>query len=146
MIDPAIDMAMRLERSFEGLFLKPYLCPAGVPTIGYGHTRGITLASPPITRSLAEQFLYEDTLESCVAVLRVSPQVGTSDARLAALTSFVFNLGIGNYRASTLKRLVNAEEWELAEAQFARWVYGGGRKLPGLVKRRAAEAALFARG
>lgn len=146
MIDPAVDMAMALARPCEGLRLKPYLCPAGVPTVGYGHTRGVTLALPPITRSLAEQFLYEDMLEACVAALRVSPNLGTSDCRLAAIADFIFNLGAGAYRASTLRRLIRDEDWAGAEEQFARWVYGGGRKLPGLVKRRQLEAALFARG
>lgn len=146
MIDSAIRLAMGIARPCEGLRLRPYLCPAGVPTIGYGHTQGITLASPPITRALAEQFLYEDLLEACVAALRASPNLAASDCRLAAITDFVFNLGIGAYRTSTLRRLVHMEDWLAAEKQFPRWVYGGGRKLPGLVKRRQLEATLFAQG
>lgn len=146
MTDPAIGMAMAIARPCEGLRLKPYLCSAGVPTVGYGHTRKVTLALPPITRAIAEQFLYEDMLEACVAALRASPNLGTSDCRLAAIADFIFNLGAGAYRASTLRRLIRDEDWVGAEDQFARWVYGGGRKLPGLVKRRQLEATLFARG
>ena len=77
-----------------------------------------------------------DTLDIC-------PTLADEDDRLAAITDFVFNLGPVRLRASTLKRRVNARDWEGAKVELRKWVFGGGRKLPGLVIRREAEAALL---
>ena len=135
-----------LER-FEGLRLRPYLCPAGVPTIGLGSTRyldgrPVRLTDPPITADHARVLAREQVLrEYLPAVLQLCPGID-SPARLAALTDFTYNLGSGALRASTLRRRVNAGQWDLVPAELARWVRGGGRVLPGLVLRRAAEAAL----
>lgn len=133
-----------LIRRFEGLRLKPYLDPAGVPTIGYGHTGPeVRMDSPPITRALAEEWLLEDAEKACRAALRWSPILAGEDDRLAAIADFVFNLGAGRYKASTLRRRVNEGDWPAAEEQLHRWVFGGGRRLPGLVLRRQAEAGLL---
>lgn len=134
---------LALIRRFEGLRLKPYLCPAGVPTVGYGHTQGVRIGMPAITKDMAELFLREDALEACLLVLRASPVAWKSDRVLAVLADFVFNLGISRYLASTLKRRVDREDWEGAAQELGKWVWGGGRKLPGLIQRRAAEAALL---
>lgn len=144
----AVDIAAALARRFEGFVPHPYLCPAGVPTIGYGATfyedgRRVKLTDPPITRERAEALLLW-----CVrtlylpAVLRLCPDVDTPE-RLAALIDFTFNLGAGNLRASTMRRKVNAGDWDAARVQVMRWVMAAGRRLKGLERRRAAERDLM---
>lgn len=133
-----------LIRRFEGLRLRPYRCPAGVPTIGYGHTGPeVGLDSPPITKALAETWLYEDAQKACMQALKASPGLAAEPDRLAAIADFVFNLGIGRYRASTLRRRVDAGDWAGAAEQLQKWVWGGGKRLPGLVLRRKAEVVLL---
>lgn len=135
-----------LER-FEGLRLRPYLCPAGVPTIGLGSTRyedgrPVSLADPPITRerafALARLQLLSDYLPGVVKLCGAIDTPG----RLAALTDFAYNLGTGALRASTLRRRVLAGRWDLVPGELRKWVRGGGRVLPGLVARREAECRL----
>ena len=144
----AVAIAASLCRQFEGLYLKPYLCPANVPTIGYGSTRyedgrRVTLADPPITKARAEELLMWEINRVCVpAVKRSCPEL-KEPKKLAALLDFTFNLGSGNLYSSTLRKKVNAEDWDAAQIELAKWVRGGGRVLPGLVKRRTAEAALL---
>lgn len=146
--DVAVEVAAVLCRRFEGFYPAPYLCPAGVPTIGYGATyyadgRRVLLTDPPISREAAERLLLiQLQREYLPAVLALCPCVD-SPRRLAALIDFTFNLGAGNLRASTLRRKVNAGDWDAVPAELRKWVRGGGRVLPGLVRRRAAEAALI---
>jgi lysozyme len=144
----AIGVAAALCRRFEGCRLRPYLCPAGVPSIGYGSTRyldgrAVTLADPPITKMQAERLLLVTVRRTYLpAVMMLCP--GVSDPRrLAALIDFTYNLGAGNLRSSTLRRRVNARDWRAVPAELRKWVRGGGRVLPGLVARRDAEAALL---
>lgn len=143
-----VAVAAELARRFEGLFLAPYLCPAGVPSIGYGATyyedgTRVTLADAPITRERAEELmLWMVRTVYLPAVLRLFPGV-TDPYLLAALTDFCFNLGEPNLRASTLRRKVLAEEWDAVPHEFMRWVNAGGRKLRGLVLRRQAEVATW---
>jgi len=145
--DP-LAVAASLCRRFEGLYLRPYLCPAGVPTIGYGATyyedgTRVTLLDPPITRERAETLLLWHLKRRYLpAVLALCPGVD-DPARLAALIDFTFNLGEGNLRASTLRRKVNAEEWDAVPDQLLLWNKAGGRVLRGLTLRREAEAALI---
>lgn len=138
-----------LER-FEGLYLRPYLCPAGVPTIGLGSTRyldgrPVRLTDPPITREhaylLARHQVVSDYLPQVLALCK---SIDTPD-RLAAITDFAYNLGTGALRSSTLRKRINAGRWGDVPGELRKWVRGGGRVLPGLVKRRAAEAVLVAR-
>lgn len=144
----AVVIAASLCRQFEGLFLKPYFCPANVATIGFGSTRyedgrRVTLADPPITKARAEELLRWELNKVCVpAVARSCPNL-KEPRKLAALLDFTFNLGSGNLHSSTLRKKVNAEDWDAAQIELAKWVRGGGRVLPGLVKRRTAEAALL---
>ncbi len=144
----AVLIAASLCRQFEGLYLKPYLCPAGVPTISYGSTRyedgsRVTLADTPITTARAEELLRWELERVCVpAVARSCPAL-KEPRKLAALLDFTFNLGSGNLHSSTLRKKINAEDWDAAQLELAKWVRGGGRILPGLVKRRTAEAALL---
>lgn len=150
--------ALALIRRFEGLGdgdraapgLQPYLCPAGVWTIGYGATRGfegqrVTRDTPALDEAQAMALLQRDVVRFAAAVDRMV-RVPIHEFQRGALTSFAFNLGAGALQCSTLLRRVNALEWDDVPRQFLRWVHAGGRRLPGLVRRRAAEAALWQRG
>lgn len=149
--DMAVDLACGLCRRFEGLYLRPYLCPAGVPTIGYGSTRyldgrAVQLTDPAISPETAERLLQVTVRRTYLpAVLTLCP--GVADAhQLAALIDWTYNLGAGNLRASTLRRKVNAGDWDAVPAELRKWVRGGGRVLRGLVLRREAEVAVLQAG
>lgn len=145
--EASVGVAAALCRRFEGFRPRPYLCPAGVPTIGYGSThyldgRAVTLSDPPITQAQAERLLLVSVRTTYLpAVLTLCPGA-TDEGLLAALIDFTYNLGAGNLRASTLRRKVNARQWASVPAELRKWVRGGGRVLPGLVARREAEAQL----
>ncbi|MBP2303338.1 lysozyme [Azospirillum picis] len=134
-----------LVRHFEGLHLSAYRCPAGVPTIGYGHTKGVRIGQV-ITAAKAEEYLQADLAEARAQVDRLVT-VPLAPHQAVALTSFVFNLGAGNFTSSTLLKRLNVGDAAGAAEQFGRWVYAtvNGKKtqLPGLVSRRAAEVAMF---
>ena len=131
-----------LIKHFEGFRSTVYLCAAGVPTLGYGSTHGITMDSPPITEEEGLELLMLDIAKFERGVNRLI-DVPLNQNQFDALTSFAFNLGNGSLQASTLRKKVNREDYEGAAAEFPRWVFAGGRKLNGLVKRRYAERALF---
>lgn len=135
---------------FEGLYLRPYLCPAGIPTIGIGTTRyengvRVTLADPPITRKRAEELLMWELRQECLPrVLKLCSKLPFwGPGAVAAIVDFTFNLGSGNLAASTLRRKIEGNDLEGAKAELLKWVRGGGKVLPGLVKRRQAEAKLL---
>ena len=142
---------LALIRRWEGFRAAPYLDAAGVPTIGYGTIRyedgtPVTLADPPIGRERAEALLRDHVVRrTCPSVLRLIA-VPLRDAQFDALVSFTYNLGGGALQASTLRRKVNRGEDEAAAAEFPRWCWAGGRRLPGLLRRREAEAALYRSG
>ena len=145
----AVAIAAALARRFEGLYLSPYLCPAGVATIGFGATfyedgTRVQLDDPPITRARAESLLLHMVRTVYLpSVLRLCPALVTATPeRLAAIIDFAFNLGAGKLKASTLRRRVNAGQWDQVPAELRKWVNGGGRRLTGLVRRREAEVAL----
>jgi lysozyme len=148
MIAEAIRIAIALIKRFEGLYLLPYLCPAGIPTIGYGATyyldgRRVTLADPPITALVAEIMLREMVEKIYLpAVLRLCPNIAKAE-HLALLIDFAFNLGVGRLQASTLRRRVAAGQWDLVAVELRKWVLAAGKKLRGLVLRREAEIALI---
>lgn len=148
MIELAILVAAALCRRFEGLFLTPYLCPAGVPTIAYGATyyedgTAVTLLDPAVTQERAEALLlWMVRTRYLPAVLRLCPGIDDPQ-RLAALIDFAFNLGAGQLKASTLRKKVNAGAWGDVPAELRKWVKGGGKVLRGLVIRREAEASLI---
>ncbi len=143
----AIDLAKR----FEGFHrvprvdpgrAHPYVCPAGYWTIGYGHL--CDPKHPPITEAEAEGFLAADIKTALNATLRYCPVLATEpEGRLAAIVDFTFNLGAGRLQTSTLRRRLNQRDWPSAASELRRWVYGGGKVLPGLVARRDAEVALL---
>lgn len=146
----ALTIAAELCKHFEGFYSKPYICPAGYPTIGYGTVykpdgTKVTMQDQPISKETATDWLMRELEHNYMAgVLKASPILINHKNALAAITDFAYNLGVGRYRASTLRRRVDAENWEGAATELHKWVYGGGKKLPGLVRRRQAEADLLA--
>lgn len=144
----AVQVAAALARRFEGLYLSPYLCPAGVPTIGYGATyyedgTPVTLRDAPITRERANSLLLWMVRKVYLpAVVVLCPRVSDPN-RLAALIDFAFNLGSKRLKTSTLRRKVNAGDWEAVPAELRKWIRGGGKVLRGLVLRREAEIAIL---
>lgn len=126
---------------YEGLRLDAYLCPAGVPTIGYGHTKDVKLGDR-CTQQQAEEWLEDDFFMAKTDVKAVV-KVPITQNQLDALGSFVFNLGVRRLIQSTLLKKLNAGDYCGAAAEFDKWVFAGGKKLNGLVKRRAAEKQLF---
>jgi lysozyme len=147
--DEAVDLAATLCRRFEGFRAKPYICPAGYPTIGYGTvwkpdgTR-VTMDDAPVSVELANEWLVSELRTNYMAgVLKASPRLIANPRALAAMTDFAYNLGVARYRASTLRKRVNEDDFEGAKVELQKWIRGGGKVLPGLVRRRQAEAALL---
>jgi lysozyme len=117
----------------------PYICPAGYWTIGYGHL--CPQDHPAITLEEGEAYLEQDMQTALAAALRHCPGLAVEpERRLAAIVDFTFNLGAGRLQTSTLRRRVNQRDWSGAAYEIRRWVRGGGRVLPGLVRRREVEA------
>lgn len=133
-----------LIREFEGCFLQAYRCPAGIPTIGVGHTRGVKMGDNCSVQQ-ADVWLTED-LQDAEAAVNTLVKVPLAQEQFDALVSFTFNLGRAALAESTLLILVNKRSYKAAAEQFDRWVYAKGKKLAGLVRRRAAEKALFLDG
>ena len=130
-----------LIKEAEGLRLDAYLCPAKVPTIGWGHTKGVKMGQH-ITLAEAEDLLVEDIAP--IERLLNSMTINFRQEQFDALVSWIFNLGLGNFNSSTmLSRIVNNAGDEEITDQLVRWVNAAGRPLPGLMNRRVAEANLF---
>jgi len=139
----ATEDGLRLIRRFEGFSAVPYLCPAGYLTVGYGHVvKNPDAFRQPITEDEATEILTIDVETAERAVLRLI-SVPLTDGQFDALVSFTFNLGAGALQRSTLRRKINRENHEDAADEFLRWVWAGGRKLNGLIRRRQAEAILY---
>src|ERR1700722_5665933 len=130
-----------LIKNYEGLHLTPYLCPAKVWTIGYGHSRTVR-AGMKITPDQADQLLDDDLRLAERAVQRLVT-VPLNDNQFSALVSFAYNVGIANFESSPLLALLNRGWYEQVPAQLTRWDRGGGEPLGGLARRRAAEARLW---
>jgi lysozyme len=132
---------IELIKEHEGLHLTAYLCPAGVPSIGWGHTRTAKMGQR-ITLEQAQKLLADDLAmaEGCVHRHVTAP---LHQNQFDALVSFVFNVGCGALQRSTLLRHLNANRHDLAAKELTRWNRGGGRVLAGLVRRREAEQNLF---
>ena len=157
-----LDIAAELCRRFEGLhrvgkdgLIYPYICPAGYPTQGYGTVnrpdgRKVTMQDPPITRAVAEAWLKIELLDTYApGVRRQCPGLYAqalldNDWRsFCAIVDFAYNLGVGRLQTSTLRRKINAQDWPAVREQLMRWTRGGGKVLPGLVRRRQAECDLI---
>lgn len=137
MID-TIEKSKTIAKPFEGWSSKVYLCPAGYSTIAWGHR--CAKDHPPVDKAQGEIYLTADMMKALKGAIKYCPVLMTNPSALAAITDFCFNLGVGRLQTSTLRRKINQEDWEGAREQLMKWIYGGGRVLKGLVKRRAAEA------
>jgi lysozyme len=157
-----------LMHQYEGLRNKPYLCPAHIWTIGYGHVLYQDQIRLPMARVEGKEvavirkeyplkpednrvwsqeeidaLFRQDVASFERGVLRLAPGVAGRQGAFDACVSFAFNAGLGNFQKSTIRMKANREDWEGAAEAFMAWTKGGGRELPGLVKRRKAEKALF---
>lgn len=156
-----------LMHQYEGYRNKPYLCPAHIWTIGYGHVLYQDQIRLPVvkkegytglirkeyvlkpednrvwTKEEIEKLFADDIASFERGVLRLAPTVFGRQGAFDACVSFSFNAGLGNFQRSTIRMKINRGEWESAAEAFMMWTKGGGKELPGLVKRRKAEKALF---
>ncbi len=158
----------KLMHQWEGYRTKPYLCPAQIWTIGYGHVlyqdqirlpvarvegketpmiRKEMPLKPEDNRVWTKEEIYK-IFDNDIAifergVLRLAPALSGRQGAFDACVSFAFNAGLGNFQRSTIRMKINRGEWKDAAEAFMQWTKGGGRELPGLVKRRKAEVALF---
>lgn len=132
---------LKLTERFEGCKLEAYLDSVGVPTIGYGHTRGVKMGTT-CTQEQAEKWLSED-IQAAVDGVNKLVKVAITQGQFDALVDFAFNLGVGALGKSTLLRLTNAGDFKAASPEFLRWNKAGGKELAGLTKRREAERRLF---
>lgn len=142
---------LHLVQEFEGYEKKlrdgtdrvmTYIDPVNIPTIGFGHTGSDVVLGKIITRAEAEALLRKD-LEKAEAAVSSLVKVTLNDNQFSALVSFVFNVGAGAFKQSTMLKLLNDSKYKAAADQFSRWVMGAGSPLPGLVRRRKAERELF---
>jgi GH24 family phage-related lysozyme (muramidase) len=136
---------INLIKRFEGFSSTIYICPAGYPTIGYGH---VVLAheqeqfATGITQAEATELLRKDVRIAERALLRLI-SVPLTDGQFDALVSFTFNLGAGALQRSTMRRKVNRGEHEGVPTELMKWVWAAGKRLPGLVRRRRSESILY---
>lgn len=143
-IAEAMRLCEALLHRWEGMVLRPYLCSAGVPTIGLGSTRyldgrAVTLNDPPITREHALILAREQVRRRYLRAVRAYCPNLTEPRKAAALCSWTYNAGPGALRGSTLRRTINAEDNEAVPPQWRRWNKAGGRVVRGLTLRREAE-------
>ena len=156
-----------LMHRFEGFRTKPYLCPAHIWTIGYGHVlyqeqirlpvvrvgdyQGVIRKEFPLrpednrawTKDEIEKLFSEDVASFERGALRLSPNLVGRQGAFDAVVSFAFNAGLGNYQRSTIRMKNNRGDFTGAAEAFMMWTKGGGKELPGLVRRRQAEKDLF---
>jgi lysozyme len=151
-----LELCAVIAKPFEGLHklvknkVYAYHDPVGYPTIGYGHLLNKNAWSDlsvfeVLSIEGADELLGQDMKHSAMRALALSPVLLEEQNlyRWAAISDFVFNCGDGNYSISTLRKKVNAEEWEEASEQILKWDKAGGKKLAGLTRRREAESALL---
>jgi len=129
----------------EGLELRAYLCPAGIWTIGWGHTGTDVYKGLVITLAEAEDLLERD-LRTSEGYVNSLVKVKLTQNQFDALVSFIYNVGGGAFKGSTLLRLLNAGDYKGAADQLLRWDKAKGKVLAGLTKRRQKERELFLRG
>ena len=138
-IEHISQQGLDLIKKFECFYPNTYICPAGYPTIGYGHLikKGETF-DRPISEEEAELLLRQDIQIAERAVLRLIT-VPLTQGQFDALVSFTFNLGAGALQRSTLRQKVNKQLHSEVPVEFMRWVWAGGKKLNGLIRRRVSE-------
>ena len=137
----ASENAIRVIKRFEGMREEAYLCPAGVWTIGFGHTAGVKKGDK-IDMYTATVYLQDDIRKFEDAIDKLV-KVKLNQNQFDALVSFVFNVGAGAFEKSTMLKLINSGNFSLAANEFDKWVYSKGTKLEGLINRRKAEKELF---
>ena len=131
-----------LIKKYEGCKLEAYKCPAGIWTIGYGHTDGNVTSGTIISQEQADKLFNQD-IKKFEKGIGQMVKVLINQNQFDALVSFSFNLGLGALQNSTLLKKLNTKDYQGAANEFDRWVYGGGKKLEGLVRRRKEEKELF---
>lgn len=142
------DKGYDLIKRFEGYSDRPYKCPAGISTIGYGNTyypngTKVKITDPKITREYANEILAHTADEFAADVLKLV-KTNITVNQLNALTSFAYNVGMGNFQKSTLLKLVNVNPNDAMIAkEFLKWNKAAGKELKGLTNRRIAESALY---
>ena len=134
-------VGLKLTESFEGCRLTAYPDSVGIPTIGYGHTQGVSLGMT-CTQTQAEQWLLEDITLAENFVNKILP-TGLTQGQFNALVDFTFNLGVGSLQHSTLYQLIKAKDFVAPAKEFPRWDKAGGKEVAGLLRRRLAEQAEF---
>jgi lysozyme len=137
----AKEILIILIKRFEGLKLTAYLCPAGIWTNGYGSTGKDITKGVIWTKEYAEERMNKDALIYLIASKKLCPRI--ENEVHGAIADFAYNLGATRLAGSTLRRRINQENWEEVRRELMRWVRGGGKILPGLVRRRMAEAQLI---
>ena len=133
---------IELIKKFEGFSDKPYLCPAGHLTIGYGHVIPVNTSQLRVTKLRAEEILRRDLARFESSILKLI-NVPLNQNQFDALVSFTYNLGAGALQRSSLRQKINRGEYQIAANEFLKWVYAGGKRLNGLVLRRSAESQLY---
>lgn len=142
----ALEVAHSLSKRFEGLSLVPYICPAQVPTIGRGTVykpdgSKVTMQDAPISVQTADEWLSTTLQRNCLpAAIKYTPALVGNQDSIGAIADFIYNLGASRYKTSTLRRRLNAKQWDEAQYEITRWTRANGRVLRGLQLRRAAEA------
>ena len=138
----ASQVCLGMIKGFEGLRLKPYKCPSGVWTVGYGHTNGVTASWKEITKDMAENYLLADIRPIETALNKMG--INFKQCQFDALVSWIFNLGIGKFNTSTMKKYIvgDFKDIEITD-QMIKWVNSNGKPLVGLKRRRVSEANMF---
>ena len=136
------EKAVNLICEFEGFRSKAYKCPAGIWTVGYGKTGKDVTSSTTITEPEAREFVRKQAVEIANQITSLV-KVPLNNNQICALISFVYNLGIGNFKSSTLLKKLNQQDYVEVGNQFLRWDKCNGKPLAGLTKRRQAEKKLF---
>jgi lysozyme len=153
------DKLIQMIKHDEGVRVKPYRCPALIWTVGVGHVIDQAHIKVPIEERKTlpipsgwDRTLSMDEVNAILAkdletfergVLRLAPNLAGRQGKFDACVSFSFNVGLGNFQRSTIRMKIQREEWDAAADSFLMWTKAGGKELPGLVKRRKGERALF---
>ena len=131
----------KLIKPSETCRLEPYYCPAGILTCGWGSTGSDVVLGVDWTQAYADQRMEQDAAKAAKAAVILCPYL--RGPQIDAIADFVYNLGAARLRDSTLRKKLNEGDMERAKEELRKWIYGGGRKLPGLILRREAEASLL---
>jgi lysozyme len=140
----ALEILIKLIKDSEGCKLKAYQCPAGVWTVGYGYTGKDIKKGVTWTQEKADEDVAKTALAVLNQAVKYSPILATANIeKLAAIADFIYNLGVGNYAKSTLKKQIDAGNWLAASSEIKKWDKAGGKVLKGLTIRRNKEAELI---